>query len=44
MFQFRASVADSGLVLNQYCVFGTNSWKLLITTIKIIQNFESMLF
>ena len=24
MFKSRARVADSGLVLNQYCVFGTN--------------------
>ena len=24
MFKSRASVADSGPVLNQYCVFGTN--------------------
>ena len=35
MFQFRASVADSVSVLNQYCVFGMDSWKLLNATIKI---------
>ena len=35
MFQFRASVADSGPVLNQYCVFGMNSWNLWNVTIKV---------
>ena len=34
MFQFRASVADSGPVINQYCVFGMDSWNLLNATIK----------
>ena len=34
MFQFRASVADSGPVLKQYCVFGMHSWNLLNATIK----------
>ena len=33
MFQFR--VADSGPALNQYCVFGIDSWNLLNATIKI---------
>ena len=28
MFEFRVSVADSGLVLNQYCVFGMDSRNL----------------
>ena len=35
MFQFRASVADSGPILNQYCVFGMDSWNLLNAKIKI---------
>ena len=35
MFQFRDSVADSGPVLNQYCVFGMDSWNFLDATIKI---------
>ena len=29
MFQCRASVADSGPVLNQYCVFGMHSRNFL---------------
>ena len=47
MFKFRNSVADSWPVLNQYCVFGMDSWNLLNATIKITvqtQNVESMLF
>ena len=32
MFQFQASVADSGQVLNQYCVFGMDSTNLLKAT------------
>ena len=51
MFQFRASVADGGPVLNQYCVFGMDSLYLSNATIKKTschsfqaQNIESMLF
>ena len=47
MFQFRASVADSGPILNQYCLYGMDSWNLLNATIKItvaINKVESMLF
>ena len=51
MLQFQASVADSCSVLNQYCVFGMDSWNLLNATIKITvailfkhKNLESMLF
>ena len=33
MFQFPARVADSGPVLNQYCVFGMDSWNILNATI-----------
>ena len=35
MFQFRASIADSGPVLNQWCIFGKDSWNLLNAKIKI---------
>ena len=35
MFQSRASVADSGPVLNQYCVFAKDSLDLLNATLKI---------
>ena len=31
MFYFLASVADSGPVLNQYCVLGMDSWNPIIT-------------
>ena len=32
MFQFKASVADSGPVLDQYCVFGVDSLNILNAT------------
>ena len=35
MFQFCASVADSGPVLSQYCVFGMDSRNLFNLTITI---------
>ena len=39
MFQFRASGTESDPVLNQYCVFGMDSWNLLNATIKITIHF-----
>ena len=35
MFQFWASVADGDPVLNQYCVFGIDSWNLSNATNKM---------
>ena len=52
MFQFQASIADSGPVLSHYCISGMDSWNLLNPTIQITvainsiqtQDVESMLF